>query len=95
MEKPIFIELDDEKALKNTMPEESLKTKVIKSLTVLNETRKSPLIFNASELSKQEKGRSKMIISSYLKPLLMGIIAAFAFFSIVKTNIDKLNTLKS
>ena len=53
------------------------------------------LKFNASELTRDERGRSKVILSSYLKPLIMGFIAGLAFFSIVKTNINKLNTLKS
>ena len=61
----------------------------------LNDHRKNVLMLNSMDLASDEKGRKKVIWSSYLKPLIMMTIACFAFYSIVMTNINKLNTLKT
>jgi len=53
------------------------------------------LKFNSSDLTREEKGNKKVIWSSFIKPIIMGIIAVLAFFSIVIANMKKLNTLKS
>lgn len=88
-------DLDTERHLFEKIEKKPLKTRIIQNIKFLNDHRKSMLIFNASELKKEEPANKKIIFSTYLKPLIMSIIGAFMFTSIVMSSIGKLGLLKS
>jgi len=68
---------------------------MIANFKFLNTHRKSMLVFNAAELTKEEPARKKVILSSFLKPLAMTVIGLGMFFSIITASLDKLGSLKS
>ena len=87
--------MDTERQLYEKTEKAPLKDRIIKNIKFLNDHRKSMLIFNASELNKEEPARKKLVLSSYLKPIVMSIIGLAAFTSIIMSSLGKLGSLKS
>jgi len=92
---PNISDLDTERHLEKENEKKPFKDRMIANLKFLNTHRKSMLIFNAAELTKEEPARKKVILSSFLKPLAMTVIGLGMFFSIITASLDKLGSLKS
>ena len=87
--------MDTDRHLNGDNEKKPLKDRIIANVKFLNVHRKSMLVFNAAELTKEEPARKKVIFSSFLKPLFMTIIGVAAFISIIMSSLEKLGSLKS
>ena len=92
---PNISDMDTERQLFQKTEKKSLKERVIANIKFLNNHRKSMLIFNAAELTKEEPARKKVIFSSFLKPLIMTVIGVGMMLSIIMANLKLLGSLKS